>query len=72
MKYDKFIVLEAIPENWECMFDSDTYFKEFNSFDPTIKVEEPKEIEAGVPETPVNIVESELDLEKPEEAKIKN
>ena len=34
LRYRKFIVIEAIPQNWECMFDSDAYFKEFESFTP--------------------------------------
>lgn len=32
MKYDKFIVFECIPQNYEMMVDTDYYFKEFNSF----------------------------------------
>jgi len=35
LKYEKFMVVECMPENWECMFDSDAYFKEFNSFNAT-------------------------------------
>ena len=41
LQYDKFIVIDCIPENWECMFDTDAYFKEFKSFDETIQVDEP-------------------------------
>lgn len=34
LKFDKFVVMEAIPHNIEVMFDSESYFKEFNSFVP--------------------------------------
>ena len=32
LRYDKFLVMEAMPHNYEVMFDSEAYFKEFNSF----------------------------------------
>ena len=32
LRYDKFLIMECIPHNIEVMFDSEAYFKEFNSF----------------------------------------
>jgi diacylglycerol kinase family enzyme len=40
LRYDKYFIMEAMPQNYEVMFDSDSYFKEFNSFTPAAEADE--------------------------------
>ena len=58
LQYDKFIVIDCIPENWECMFDTSGYFKEFKSFDENIAIENEKI------QNPTVKVEPEINLEE--------